>query len=122
MKKCKCEEYLTCNSDQSCMYDFISVKHVAELGTLIIEDLSCDEKVVVCDEHIPQLIEELKTYNSEGNLDEEQWLVTYDYNNEVVRCLFSNEQDAINYNHYINTIFLDNVKTNILKVRVLPCN
>lgn len=59
MKTCKCEEYKTCNAEVSCMYDFIALEHVDELESLIIEDLSCGEKVILCDEHIPQLIAEL---------------------------------------------------------------
>lgn len=62
MKKCKCEDHGTCCAEISCMYDFISLEHVDELETLVIEDLSCGEKVIVCDEHIPQLIAELENY------------------------------------------------------------
>lgn len=60
MKKCKCDEYETCHSKISCMYDFIGVQHSTDLGTVIIEDLSYDDKVIVCEEHIPQLIAELE--------------------------------------------------------------
>ena len=102
------------------MYDFVSVKHVADLGTIIIEDLSCNEKVIVCDEHVPQLIEELKNNIIDDNIDATQWLVTYYYNDDIVKCLFSREQDAINYREYIDSIFMGEVLTTLLRVRVLP--
>ncbi|MBQ8997732.1 MAG: hypothetical protein IJ086_03435 [Clostridium sp.] len=119
MKKCKCDDYLTCNSEQSCMYDFILVEHVAELGTVIIEDLSCNEKVIVCDEHVPQLIEELKHCNNGDIPGSEQWLVTYEIGNDLVKNLFSKEQDAINYKNYIHSTLDENLDVSISKVNVL---
>lgn len=44
------------------MYDFIGIQHSTSLGTVIIEDLSYDDKVILCEEHIPQLIAELEKY------------------------------------------------------------
>ena len=66
MKKCKCEEYETCNSEISCMYDFIGVYYSADLETVIIEDLSYGDKVILSEEHIPQLIAELEKYTYGG--------------------------------------------------------
>ena len=119
MKKCKCDDYLTCNSEQSCMNDFILVEHVSELGTVIIEDLSCNEKVIVCDEHIPQLIEELKRCNTDYTESKEQWLVTYKISNDLVKNLFSTMQDAINYKNHIHSTLDDKLEVSIFKVNVL---
>lgn len=102
------------------MFDFVSVEHVADLGTVIIEDLSCNEKVIICEEHVSQLIHELQRCDSDVTMDAVQWLVTYDYNDEIVKCLFSNEQDAVNYREYIKDIFMGKVATTLLRVRVLP--
>lgn len=62
LKQCNCEEHEVCNAETSCFYDFISVTGVPELGTIIIEDINYNERVVICEEHIPELISTLLEY------------------------------------------------------------
>lgn len=119
MKKCKCEEYKTCDAEISCMYDFIGVQHSTELGTVIIEDLSYDDKVILCEEHIPQLIAELEQYVDGGNSMIE-YLVTYYDGMEIIKCLFYNEKDAQSFATHVNQVFECKPKATITKVKVVP--
>ena len=100
------------------MYDFISVKHVSDLGTVVIEDIRYNDKVIVCDEHIPQLISELNRYTGVNDEGTNQWFVTYRYNSELVKCLFETKQDAINYLNYIDEIFRGEAFASIDEVQV----
>lgn len=116
MKNCGCEEFNTCKADKSCMYDFISVESVPELGTVVIEDQLVNEKVVICEEHIPELISVLQNITGVNKM--EQWLVQYDDGESITKCLFNNVSAAENYSKYIEDIFTHEIKPTVRKVIV----